>query len=416
MSGTDEAYVPAGVQGGDVARAADASSAACARPSQPSVAARSVKSGGAPAAACRAFGRGAAGAVWVAACVTAAACAPGRAGSRAPAAAPAAEAADGSPLGGAANASAAECCAAAGRRVAAGYRAAALGTSHVTHRQLWAALDPHLRGPDLRVRDLGRSVEGRPIRAITFGHGRTRVLLWSQMHGDEPTATLALADVVAWLADPRSRRDAARARLAAELTVVLVPMLNPDGAERRRRENAAGVDVNRDARRLASPEARTLRALYDTLRPAFAFNLHDQRARAAGRLGGPPVALALLAPAAGPDGAYGPARANARLVAAGMAALLETELPRRVAKYDERYEPRAFGEFMQGAGTSTVLLETGTLPGDPGKHRLRALNVAALVAALDGIATGRFRHADPRAYDALPRNASVPPGRRARGG
>jgi hypothetical protein len=33
----------------------------------------------------------------------------------------------------------------------------------------------------------GRSIEGRDIYQITIGSGSTKVLLWSQMHGDEPT-------------------------------------------------------------------------------------------------------------------------------------------------------------------------------------------------------------------------------------
>jgi len=39
---------------------------------------------------------------------------------------------------------------------------------------------------------VGESLEGRPINMVTVGTGPFRVLLWSQMHGDEPTATAAL--------------------------------------------------------------------------------------------------------------------------------------------------------------------------------------------------------------------------------
>ena len=310
----------------------------------------------------------------------------------------------------------ARCCAEAGWRIAERHRVAALVGRRFTSAQLWAAVVPVVERaasadgaapPTLAVRRIGRSVEGRPLRAVTFGQGPTRVLLWSQMHGDESTATMALADVIAWMGDPASRGDPLHARLAGALTVVMVPMLNPDGAERFLRANARGVDVNRDAHRLRTPEARALKALRDSIRPAFGFNLHDQGARTIGGPAGPLVAVALLAPPAGADGAYGPTRAAARLVAADLAALLERELPGRVAKYDERFEPRAFGDLMQRWGTSTVLIESGALPGDPEKQRLRAVNVVAIVSALDAIATGRFRAADPRAYDALPGNGAA---------
>src|SRR4029079_5808560 len=42
---------------------------------------------------------------------------------------------------------------------------------------------------------VGASLEGRAINLIPIGSGPLRVLLWSQMHGDEPPATAALFDV-----------------------------------------------------------------------------------------------------------------------------------------------------------------------------------------------------------------------------
>ena len=294
-----------------------------------------------------------------------------------------------------------------GRRVAAEARVGALARRRFTQAALWDALGPALRagGGALRVTEVGRSGQGRALRAVTAGEGRTVVLLWSQMHGDESTATMALADLLAWFAGAPAGGpdgDALRARLSAALTVVAVPMLNPDGAERFRRENAAGLDVNRDARRQATPEGRALARLADSLRPAFAFNLHDHDTRLVGGRRGRPVAVSLLAPAAGADGAWGPARSAARLVAAGLAAGLASELPGRVARYDDAYTPDAFGEWMQARGVATVLVEAGALPGDGERQRLRALHVAALLGALDAIATGAWRGADAGVYDRLP--------------
>ncbi|HKJ92829.1 MAG TPA: M14 family zinc carboxypeptidase, partial [Longimicrobiales bacterium] len=140
------------------------------------------------------------------------------------------------------------------------YRVDGLDRRDFTHAQLWTAIGPIIdAAPGLERQVVGRSGLGRPIFAVRYGRGPTRVLLWSQMHGNESTATMALADIFRFLAlapdDPLARR------LADRLTVLFVPMLNPDGAQRFQRWNAQGVDINRDARSLATPEARTLRNL-----------------------------------------------------------------------------------------------------------------------------------------------------------
>jgi hypothetical protein len=215
---------------------------------------------------------------------------------------------------------------------------------------------------------------------------------------------MALADILRFLAEAKG--DPLRDRLARSLTITMVPMLNPDGAELFQRENAYGIDVNRDARRLASPEARALKALHQELKPDFGFNLHDQSARSRVGPGGPQVAIALLAPAYDQARSFNPGRERARQVASVLARVLAHDIPGRVARYDDSFNPRAFGDLIQQWGTSTVLIESGALPDDPDKQRLRRLNVAAILAALDAIGSGSLGQAGDQAYDSLPFNAS----------
>lgn len=297
-----------------------------------------------------------------------------------------------------------DCCLALGRRVAVAHRVDAIATRRFTHADYWTALAPILKSSALRVTTVGASTHGRPLRAVSFGTGATTVFLWSQMHGDESTATMALADIMAWLGFADGPRDPVRDRMAAQLTVVMLPMLNPDGAELFQRENAVGVDVNRDVRRLATAEARVLKAVRDSIKPAFGFNLHDQNARTLGRPGGQRVGIALLAPAAEASNGFGPTRAAARQVAASIRGALEREIPGRIARYDDTFNPRAFGDLMQAWGTSTVLIESGGLPDDPEKQRLRTANVIAILTALDAIAGGAYQGEDPTTYMSLPVN------------
>ena len=54
---------------------------------------------------------------------------------------------------------------------------------------------------NFKVDKVGKSVEGRDIYLISMGSGKTKVFLWSQMHGDEPTATAALFDLFNFFSD-----------------------------------------------------------------------------------------------------------------------------------------------------------------------------------------------------------------------
>jgi hypothetical protein len=222
------------------------------------------------------------------------------------------------------------------------------------------------------------------------------------MHGDESTATMALADIFRFLAE--AANDSLRDRLRTRLTIAFIPMLNPDGAEVFQRENAVGIDVNRDARRLSTPEGQTLKKMHETFRPEYGFNLHDQNARTRVGRRGVQSAIALLAPAYDSLLSYNSVRGKARLVAAALATMFANEIPGRVAKYDDAFNPRAFGDLMQQWGTSTVLIESGALPDDPQKQRLRALNVAAILGALDAIATSSYAVVKAEVYESLPYN------------
>lgn len=298
-----------------------------------------------------------------------------------------------------------ECCFAEGLRIAERYRVAAIAERRFTANELWGQLALPLASPRLRSEVIGQSVQGRPLVAITLGSGPVSVLAWSQMHGDESAASMALVDLLTWIASDDT--SAVRDRLLRSVTVTLVPMLNPDGAELFQRHNAVGVDINRDARRLATPEARALKALHDRLKPQFGFNLHDQNARTTVGAGGRQAGIALLAPAISEAKEYDAVRARARLVAARMAVRLQTQIPGQVAVYDDGFNPRAFGDLIQTWGTSTVLIESGALAGDPQKQRLRALNVAALVDAFVSIGEGAYERADPAWYDRLEQNRGI---------
>src|SRR5690606_10121870 len=95
-----------------------------------------------------------------------------------------------------------------------------------------------------------------------------------------------------------------------------------------------------------------------------------------------PVTIALLAPAYNPEREVNEVRGNAMRIAAGMNRILQGYVPDGVAKYDDTYTPRGFGDNFQSWGASTVLIEAGGYKGDPEKQFIRKLNFIIILNAL----------------------------------
>lgn len=246
---------------------------------------------------------------------------------------------------------------------------------------------------------IGRSAEGRPIQMIRLGQGETRVLAWSQMHGDEHTYTTVLLNLIRLLA---SRPDhPLSASILKRCQLQLIVMLNPDGAQRGSRFNAQGADVNRDALSLATPEGRVLNQTVGDLRPDFAFNLHNQNHRRWLPSGEGPIALSLLVPPVDAENTATPGTSAARQVAASICRSVRPRCAGRVSRYPADYMPRCFGEWVQGQGAATVLLEAGGWD-EEDIRELERLNLLALVSGLATIAEPELADGQPTAYDELP--------------
>lgn len=259
-------------------------------------------------------------------------------------------------------------------------------------------------GGPFRVREVGRSLEGREIWDVMFGTGPFVVLMWSQMHGDEPTATSALFDVYEYIR--RHENEPAVRQLLSALTVHTVPMLNPDGAERFQRRNVQGVDINRDALLLQTPEGQLLKSLRDALEPKIGFNLHNQGWRTT--VGTPPkgAAISLLSVAFDEARSVNDGRLLTKRLGAVVRDALEPFALGRIGKYDDSFEVRAFGDNLTLWGTPVLLIETGPWPEPNPDPMLVRLNYTALIHALHALADGSVHRADPARYDSLPENES----------
>ena len=278
----------------------------------------------------------------------------------------------------------------------------ALAPSSVRHEDLKKYLD-QLRKLGLNVTEVGRSFGNREIYQVEWGKGPLKVFMWSQMHGDEPTATSALVDMFAYL-KKNGDKDWVK-KIDETVTIRAVPMLNPDGAETYQRRSWQGIDINRDALDLKTPEARLLKTLRDDWHPSIGFNLHNQGALTTVGRSANQATISLLVVYGDPAKTTNAGHERNQRLAAAMATALQKFIPGHISRYGDDWTPTAFGDNFSAWGTSTILIETGALQGKDEMFLIK-LNYIAYLTALQALATGSEKTQDITPYMSLIPNGS----------
>lgn len=257
-------------------------------------------------------------------------------------------------------------------------------------------------GDLMTIEQVGSSAENRSINLLTLGSGKTKIFLWSQMHGDEPTATMGLLDLLNYISQNKNSVEVKK--IFSETTLLIIPMLNPDGAERFQRRTSQGIDMNRDAVRLQTPEAKILKSTRDRFNPEIGFNLHDQDPRYSVGEKGTVAVISLLAPAYNVEKTDNVVRTRAKKVASELTLVLQQFVQDHIGKYDDTFEPRAFGDNIQKWGTSVVLIESGGWKDDSEKMFIRKLNCVGLLSVFHSIATKSYEGTSTEVYENIPMN------------
>ncbi len=282
------------------------------------------------------------------------------------------------------------------------YKESSLTHRRFKHADIIPLIDKLKHQKGFTVKVVGKSVEGRELKLITIGKGKTKIFMWSQMHGDEPTATAALFDIFNFINDPANKEFCSA--LFDRVTLYFLPMVNPDGAERFKRRNFYDIDLNRDASRLQCPEAIILKSVFDSLKADFGFNLHDQSHRYSVGNSFRTATISFLAPAYNYEKDFNDVRGNAVKLIGNMFNSLSQFIPGHIAKYSDEYEPRAFGDNFQKWGTSTILIESGGWKDDPEKQFIRKINFIALLSAFKSIAEESYANTSSNIYESIPFN------------
>ena len=225
--------------------------------------------------------------------------------------------------------------------------------------------------------EIGNSVQSRPIHQVKIGSGKTKILMWSQMHGNESTTTKGLFDFFNFL---KSNNEIAN-RIKSDYTLLCIPMLNPDGAFLYTRENANKVDLNRDAFDATQPEMQLLKQVYSDFKPDYCYNLHDQRTIFGTEGFNLPATVSFLSPAFDESRAFNEVRLKAIRIINKMNKTLQSYIPNQVGRFDDSYNINCTGDFFTTQKTPTILFEAGHFADDYGRDLVRKFIFIALLSS-----------------------------------
>src|SRR5690606_26475255 len=137
---------------------------------------------------------------------------------------------------------------------------------HTSHDELMSFLyDVQSRSDRMLIRHIATTAEGHEMPLVILGSpptaspasaffsGRPTVFITGNVHGGERAGREGTLQLIRELAIGSARP------LLDRVNVLIVPSLNPDGAEARRRTNALNYDMNRDFIVAETPEISAIR-------------------------------------------------------------------------------------------------------------------------------------------------------------
>lgn len=255
-------------------------------------------------------------------------------------------------------------------------------------------------GSKMEIKSIGKSVLNAPIYSVKIGTGDKKVLMWSQMHGNESTTTKAIFDLLNTLINDEKESTS----ILEQCTLYIIPILNPDGAKAYTRINANEIDLNRDAQLLSQPESNVLRQVFNEFKPHFCLNLHGQRTIFSAGNTNNIATVSFLAPAQDQNCTITPNRKIAMEVIAAMDNVLQEVIPNQVGVYDDAFNINCVGDTFQVENVPTILFEAGHYANDYGREETRKYIYMSLWTAVDYVANTNVSGDRYKPYLDIPEN------------
>lgn len=252
---------------------------------------------------------------------------------------------------------------------------------------------------------IGFSELQKPIYSIDVGNGPKKILIWSQMHGNESTTTKALLDFLNVVQS--NILNPSMGHILKSCHIKIIPMLNPDGSSAYTRHNSNGFDLNRNAIQRSQKETQCFFKCLEDFKPHYCFNLHGQRTIFSAGDFNKSATMSFLAPSYNHELSVNTSREKAMKLIVSANELLSEYIPNQIGKYDDAHNPNCFGDHIQKMGIPTVLFEAGHFSGDYNRNITRKYAMLSLVEMIETIAINeidKFKLVD---YFEIPNNKKL---------
>lgn len=266
----------------------------------------------------------------------------------------------------------------------------------------------HQLSHHLKIKNEGNSVESRVITSYNIGHGPIKILIWSQMHGNESTSTKAIYDFLNLI-----RLDLPQFKelkdLLNHLSLKIIPVLNPDGAQEFTRVNANQVDLNRDAELKSQPETQILFSIIDEFKPSLCFNMHGQRTIFSVGDTDRPATLSFLSASSDSKRSVTPTRLKSMAVINEINDLLTSFIPGQIGRYDDAFNINCTGDYLHAKQIPTVLFESGHFKDDYEREKVRVFTLLSFIKALEASTNFSTNNEQlvPKKYLEIPENKKL---------
>lgn len=281
------------------------------------------------------------------------------------------------------------------------YKEKSLSHRYITNEKIAPLFSKFRKSTEVKI--VGQSVLEDDIFSITIGSGPKKILMWSQMHGNESTTTKAIFDFL----NTCISNEIITNNILDKCTICIIPILNPDGAKAYTRVNANIIDLNRDAQNRSQPESRVLRAVFDSFKPHYCYNLHGQRTIFSAGNADKSATVSFLAPAQDKECTITPTRKIAMEIIVEMNKYLQKMIPNQVGVYDDAFNINCVGDTFQSENVPTILFEAGHYANDYARDKTREFIYMSYLTSLLYIANNDINGSEYEPYALIPENQKL---------